>query len=291
MAGLRNDEKRISSQSLNAKAILRRYRIRPNKRLGQSFLIDSGALHQVVAAAELTGKETVLEIGAGLGALTQALARKAHRVIAVEYDQRLFPVLENMVGGINNVKLIIGDILKLDIETLVGKSVYRVVANIPYNITSAVIRRLMEAPQLADRVVLTVQREVGQRIVASPGSLSLLAISVQIFGEPKIVANIPASAFYPQPKVDSAVLRIDVHQVPKVPRRLIPALFQLARAGFSQKRKRLRNSLASGLGVKPTSIEKWLEATSLPAGCRAQELSIDDWSRLTQMVKDAGGFS
>jgi 16S rRNA (adenine1518-N6/adenine1519-N6)-dimethyltransferase len=212
-------------------------------------------------------------------------------VIAVEYDQRLLPVLENVVGGLNNVKLIIGDILKLDVETLVGKSVYRVVANIPYNITAAVIRRLMEAPQSADRVVLTVQREVAQRIIASPGSLSLLAISVQIFGEPKVVANIPASAFYPKPKVDSAVLRVDVHQVPKVPRMLIPALFQLARAGFSQKRKQLRNSLASGLGVKPTSIEKWLEAASLPASCRAQELSLDDWSRLAQTVKDAGGFS
>ena len=291
MAGLRNDEKRISSQSLNAKAILRTYSIRPNKRLGQSFLIDSGALHKVVAAAELTGKETVLEIGAGLGALTLYLARKAHRVIAVEYDQRMLPVLENVVGGLSNVKLVIGDILKLDVETLVGKSAYRVVANIPYNITSAVIRRLMEAPNLADRVVLTVQREVAQRIVASPGSLSLLAISVQIFGEPKVVASIPASAFYPKPKVESAVLRIDVYQVPKVPRRLIPALFQLARAGFSQKRKQLRNSLASGLGVKPTTIEQWLEAASLPAGCRAQELSLDNWSRLTQTVKDAGGFS
>lgn len=283
-----NGEKRFSSQPLDAKALMRAYGIRPDKSLGQNFLIGTEALNQVVAAAELTGEETVLEIGAGLGALTRSLARSAYHVIAVEYDRRLLPVLEDVVGELDNVELIIGDILALDIENLIGERVYRVVANIPYNITSALIRRLMEAQHTADRVVLTVQWEVAQRIVAGPGALSLLALSVQVYGMPNIVANIPASAFYPQPKVNSAVLRVDIHDAPTVPRMLIPTIFQLARAGFSQKRKQLRNSLASGFGVKPILIEKWLEAAAISSRSRAQELSLDQWSRLAQTITEAG---
>jgi 16S rRNA (adenine1518-N6/adenine1519-N6)-dimethyltransferase len=283
-----NGKKRASSQPLDAKALMRAYGIRPDKSLGQNFLIGIEALNQVVAAAELTGEETVLEIGAGLGALTRSLARSAYHVIAVEYDRRLLPVLEDVVGELNNVELVIGDILALDIENLIGERLYRVVANIPYNITSALIRRLMEAKHTADRLVLTLQWEVAQRIVAGPGALSLLALSVQIYGMPNIVANIPASAFYPQPKVNSAVLRVDIHDTPAVPQMLIPTIFQLARAGFSQKRKQLRNSLASGFGVKPILIEKWLEEAAISSRSRAQELSLDQWSRLPQTITEAG---
>lgn len=288
MINVMNSENRDSSQPLNAKTLLRTYGIRPDKSLGQNFLIGTKALNHIVAAAELTGEETVLEIGAGLGALTRSLARKAHHVVAVEYDRRLLPVLEDVVGELSNVELIIGDILALDIETLVGERLYRIVANIPYNITSALIRRLMEAQHSADRVVLTVQWEVAQRIISGPGTLSLLALSVQIYGDPQIVASIPASAFYPQPKVDSAVLRIDIHDEPKVHRMLIPAIFQLARAGFGQKRKQLRNSLAGGFKVKPILIERWLEAAAIPSRSRAQELSLEQWSRLAQTIMEAG---
>ncbi len=288
---VKNGDKHIPTSALNARAILRRYGIRPNPRLGQNFLIDSGALAKVVAAAELTGDETVLEVGAGLGALTRRLASEARQVIAVEFDRRLFPILEQMVSNLENVQLIAGDILSLDLETLIGEQPYRVVANIPYNITSILIRRLMESPRPAERVVLTVQREVAQRIVAKPGAMNLLAISVQLYGEPHVVARIPARAFYPKPKVDSAVLRVDIHPEPRVSRLLIPQLFRLARAGFNQKRKQLRNSLAGGLCVAPAQIDVWLEEAALRPRSRAQELSLEAWAGLAQVVMESEGVS
>ena len=279
----------LLSSTLNARAILRRYGIHPNPQLGQNFLVDAGALEKVIAAAEFTGDEIVLEVGAGLGALTCRLAREARQVIAVEFDHRLIPVLEQTVESLGNVQLIVGDILSLDLEKLINEQSYLVVANIPYNITSILIRRLMESPRAAERVVLTVQREVAERIIAKPGAMNLLAISVQLYGEPSIVARIPARAFYPKPKVDSAVLRVDVHAEPKVSRMLIPQLFRLARAGFGQKRKQLRNALAGGLDTPPTQIEAWLEEAAIRPQSRAQELSLDDWACLAQVVIESKG--
>jgi 16S rRNA (adenine1518-N6/adenine1519-N6)-dimethyltransferase len=268
---------------MEVRALLRRFGIRPSKRLGQNFLLDPKALDRVVAAAELTGQETVLEIGAGLGSLTSRLARSARRVIAVEYDRRLIPVLEEVVGGIENIELISGDILSLDLAGLLGQEPYRVVANIPYNITSAVIRRLMETPQPADRVVLTVQQEVAERVVSGPGAMSLLAISVQLYGVPTITARIPSRAFYPQPKVDSAVLRIDIYSESQVSGELMAMVFRLARAGFGQKRKQLRNSLAGGLGLSPVEVTARLDEAAIPPSRRAQELSLAEWVRLAEV--------
>jgi 16S rRNA (adenine1518-N6/adenine1519-N6)-dimethyltransferase len=281
-----NQNAREVVKPLNAKALLRRFGIRPDKRLGQNFIIDAGALSKVVDAAALTGSEIVLEIGAGLGALTQALSQRALHVIAIEFDRRLLPALEWTLRDHKNVQVIAVDILKIDLPSLVGHSPYRVAANIPYNITSAVIRRLMEAPQKADVAVLTVQREVAERIISGPGSMSLLALSVQLYGSPQISAQISNEAFYPRPKVDSAVLRVEVHQEPKISRDLISPFFRVAKAGFSQKRKQLRNALAGGLGVKPSKAEGWLEASGIQPRSRAQELDIDDWGRLTRIVTD-----
>jgi 16S rRNA (adenine1518-N6/adenine1519-N6)-dimethyltransferase len=268
---------------MEVRALLRRFGIRPSKRLGQNFLLDPKSIDRVVAAAELTGQETVLEIGAGLGSLTSRLARSARRVIAVEYDRRLIPVLEEVVGGIENIELISGDILSLDLAGLLGQEPYRVVANIPYNITSAVIRRLMETPQPADRVVLTVQQEVAERVVSGPGAMSLLAISVQLYGVPTITARIPSRAFYPQPKVDSAVLRIDIYSEPQVSGELMAMVFRLARAGFGQKRKQLRNSLAGGLGLTPVEVTARLDEAAITPSRRAQELSLAEWVRLAEV--------
>jgi len=286
---VKNREKDLPPSVLDARAILRRYGIRPNPRLGQNFLIDSGALTKVIAAAGFTGDEVVLEVGAGLGALTRQLAREVRQVIAVEFDRRLIPVLEQMVENLRNVQLIAGDILSLDLEKLISEQPYRVVANIPYNITSVLIRRLMESPRPAERVVLTVQREVAERIIAKPGAMNLLAISVQLYGEPYVVARIPARAFYPKPKVDSAVLRVDVHPEPKVSRVLIPQLFRLARAGFGQKRKQLHNALAGRLNVAPAQIEVWLEEAAIRPQSRAQELSLEEWACLAQVVVESEG--
>lgn len=286
---MKNRGNDLLPSTLNARAILRRYGIRPNPRLGQNFLIDSGALAKVIAAAGFTGDEIVLEVGAGLGVLTRRLAREVRQVIAVEFDRRLMPVLEQMVENLGNVQLIAGDILSLDLEKFISEQPYQVVANIPYNITSALIRRLMESPRPAERVVLTVQREVAERIIAKPGAMNLLAISVQLYGEPYVVARIPARAFYPKPKVDSAVLRVDVHPEPRVSRLLIPQLFRLARAGFGQKRKQLRNALAGRLNVAPGQIEVWLEEAAIRPQSRAQELSLEEWACLAQVVVESEG--
>lgn len=276
---------------LNARKLLQEYKIRPKRRLGQNFLVDPKALSRVVSAAELTGDETVLEVGAGLGALTCRLAREARRVVAVEIDQRFLPLLEEVVGHYENVKLVYGDILELDLKTIVGEGEYTVIANIPYGITSALIRRLLEAEKSAERMVLTVQREVAERVVAKPGSLNLLAISVQMYGKPRIVAHIPAGAFYPKPEVDSSVLRVDVHPEPAVDQTYLPALFHLARAGFGQKRKQLRNALAGGLRVPQSEVTEWLEKAAIPPTSRAQELGLDAWILLAKVVVDEGSLA
>jgi 16S rRNA (adenine1518-N6/adenine1519-N6)-dimethyltransferase len=263
-------------------ALLRRHGVRPSRRLGQHFLFSQGALIKVVEAADLRGEETVLEIGAGIGSLTLCLARAARRVIAVEIDKNLLPALREVVGSHPGITLVHGDILEQEISALVGEDAYCVVANIPYNITSMLIRRLLEAPRSPVRIVLTVQREVAERIVAEPGRMSLLALSVRLYGSPRIMARIPAGAFYPRPKVDSAILRVDLHPEPRAASGLIPILFKIARAGFQQKRKQLRNALASGLSIPTAQVVSWLGEVDIAPRARAQELSLDEWLLMAQ---------
>jgi 16S rRNA (adenine1518-N6/adenine1519-N6)-dimethyltransferase len=226
----------LSLPPLNVPALLRRYDLRPSKGLGQNFLQDNRALQKIVAAAELEQNDVVLEIGPGLGSLTRYLALSARSVTAVELDRKLFPALESVLAPYKNVRLVQGDILKLDPAGLMeapGEEVpvaargYVVVANIPYYITSAVIRHLLEAGQPPRRVVLTVQKEVAERICALPGDMSLLALSVQVYGKPAIAAVIPAEAFTPSPKVDSAVLCIDIYPQPVIPADRLELFFTL----------------------------------------------------------------
>ncbi len=200
----------LSLPPLNVAAILRQYDLRPSKGLGQNFLHDNHALQKIVSAADLELTDDVLEIGPGLGGLTRYLALSAHTVTAVELDRKLFPALQAVLAPYPNVRLVQGDILELIPADLIDSPGYLVVANIPYYITSAVIRHLLESPRQPRRIVLTLQKEVAERICAAPGKLSLLALSVQVYGRPAITAQIPAEAFYPVPKVDSAVLRLDV---------------------------------------------------------------------------------
>ena len=262
------------------KQLLNRHGLRPDKRLGQNFLVDGTALDRVVAAASLTGQEWVLEIGPGLGALTRRLSQDAGHVVSVELDRRFEPALSEMLVPLNNVEVVWGDILAVDLEALLGGRDHVVVANIPYNITSAVMRRLMECANPARRVVLTVQREVADRVVAEAGEMSLLALSVQIYGEAAITGRIPAGAFYPQPKVDSAILKIERYDTPRIQPELIGRVFQLARAGFGQKRKKLRNSLAAGCGVSTREAEAWLENSGIDPAIRAQQLTVEQWGGL-----------
>jgi len=261
--------------------LLRQYGLRPDKRLGQNFLVSEAALRRIVAAAEISPETQVLEIGPGVGSLTVLLAEQARRVVAVELDTRLQPVLQAVLAPYPQVSLVFGDILKQDVAALMGHAPYVVVANIPYYITSAVIRHLLTAETRPERLVLTVQREVAQRIVAKPPNMSLLAVSVQVFGEVRQVARIPAGAFYPRPKVDSAVVRLDVAPQPKIPERQLDAFFRLAKAGFGQRRKTLRNALAAGLGWKPARVEALLQEAEIAPQRRAESLHLEEWARLT----------
>ena len=270
--------------NLNTKRMLRRYGIRPKKSLGQNFIVDPKALARIVKAADLTGNEVVLEVGAGLGTLTVQLANEVFKVVSVELDSRLIPILMEVLEPYENVELVFGDILEVDFSSLIGDESYIVVANIPYNITSILIRRLLETDNPAKRVVLTLQREVAERITAAPGSMSLLAVSVQLYGRPRIMDQIPSSAFYPQPQVDSAVLRVDLYEEPIFPRELTSLIFDLARAGFQQKRKKLRNALKHRFTEPVGVLETWLKNAEIPPDSRAQELSLDAWGRLADVV-------
>jgi 16S rRNA (adenine1518-N6/adenine1519-N6)-dimethyltransferase len=267
---------------LNVPALLRAHGIHPKKSLGQNFLLDPSALEGIVAAAEISREDSVLEIGPGLGSLTRYLAAAARRVVAVELDGSLIPLLQDVLAGAPNVTIVHNDILEANPVELMGEDGYAVVANIPYYITSAVIRHLLEAALRPTRLVLTVQREVAERITARPGDMSLLALSVQVYGRPRIVLRVPAEAFYPPPKIDSSAVRVDLYPQPLIPAEQMNTFFQLAKAGFGQKRKTLRNSLSGGLGWPGERAAALLTAANIDPMRRAETLSMDEWKILTQ---------
>ena len=289
----------MSGESLapvNVTALLKKYGLRPSKGLGQNFLVDENALQKVVKAAEIRVGDTILEVGPGLGSLTRYLASSAQQVVAVELDQKLLPVLHETLAPFENVEIVIGDILELDpgilLESYMLKADrsplsalrYMVVANIPYYITSALIRHLLEAEIQPDRIVLTVQKEVANRICEQPPNLNLLALSVQVYGQPTIAAKIHAGAFYPPPKVDSAVVKIDLFSKPIIPSSELPLFFQLIKAGFSQKRKTLRNTLSAGMRWSKAQTESILVEAQIDPQRRAQTLSLVEWKILTSCV-------
>lgn len=272
---------------LDAAGLLRQYGLRANKRLGQNFLQAPYALEKIIQAAEIRPTDSVLEIGPGLGSLTRYLAAAAQNVVAVELDERLFPPLEAILSPYRNVQLVHGDILDLEPGELICQPGYLVVANIPYYITSAVIRHLLESAPKPRRIVLTIQKEVARRICSAPGDMSLLALSVQVYGQPSIAAHIPASAFFPAPQVDSAVVRIDIYDAPLIPPSLLGVFFQLIKAGFSQKRKTLRNALSAGLRQPPAGIESLLRAVGIDPQRRAETLNLDEWGKLSERFAQA----
>ena len=267
---------------LNASAVLKKYSLRADKALGQNFLQDDSVLEKIANAAEILEDDCVLEIGPGLGSLTRYLAVSAKKVTAVELDFDLLAPLQAVLSPYQNVRVVHGDILKLSISELIDQPNYIVAANIPYNITSAIIRHLLEGDIKPRRVVLTIQKEVAERICAKPGDLSLLALSVQVYGKPSIAAKIPAEAFHPAPKVDSAILSIDSYDEPLIPNNLLNIFFKLIKAGFGQKRKTLRNSLSSGLHIPTTETETLLTSAGIDFMRRAETLSIEEWKLLCE---------
>jgi len=262
--------------------------VRPKKGLGQNFLVDAGYRAEIVEAAQITPADSVLEIGPGQGALTGLLAAQAGRLVTVELDDRLIPGLRHRFAGQANVIIVHGDILDLDIGALMGESRYKVVANLPYYISGAVLRRLMEAEPPPSLMVLTLQEEVAERVTAVPPRMSLLALGVQFYCSARIVARLPAAAFYPVPKVDSAVVRLEKRASTATADVPAEAFFAVARAGFSQPRKQLRNSLAAGLQIPPGDAESLLHAAGITPHRRAETLALGEWAALARVLPRGG---
>ncbi|HEX8995127.1 MAG TPA: 16S rRNA (adenine(1518)-N(6)/adenine(1519)-N(6))-dimethyltransferase RsmA [Ktedonobacterales bacterium] len=264
------------------RALLRRHGLeRTNKRLGQHLLVSRKALDAVVNAADLTSADNALEVGAGPGALTVELARRAGHVVAIEMDRDILPVLAETTAPYSNVEIIPRDLLTVDLGAVFGGEPYKFVANLPYYITALIMRRILEARPRPTLMVVMTQREVAERMVAPPGELNLLGLSVQFYGQPRIISLVPPGAFYPPPKVESAVVRIDIF--PELP--LDDAgrdlLFRLAHAAFGGKRKQIHNSLAQNLRLTPEQVDRWLAASDIDVERRAQSLSLEEWLRLT----------
>ncbi len=257
--------------------LLEQHAIHPKKSLGQNFLFDDSLLHKIVASADLDPADHVLEIGPGVGALTGVLAQAAARVVAVELDNRLLPLLHEQLAPYPHVELHHADILDLNPSDLFDRP-YAAVANVPYYITGAIMRHLLSnKPMRPKRIVFTVQKEVAERMTAPVGKMSLLAVSTQFYGTASIVSHISAGAFWPKPKVASSIVRVDVSEQPPVNEKLF---FRLAKAGFSQKRKQLKNNLRA-LQLGDDVIAENMAAVDIDGRRRAETLSVPEWRALT----------
>jgi 16S rRNA (adenine1518-N6/adenine1519-N6)-dimethyltransferase len=281
---------------MHPKHLLERHGIEPKKSLGQNFLFDEGLLARIVAAAEVGPADQVLEVGPGLGSLTKQLAAAAARVVAVELDNRLLPVLEAELGEAVNVEVVHADILQLDpADWFAGP--YKVVANVPYYITGAILRHLLGGRPKPQRLVLTVQREVAERLVARPPEMSLLSVSVGYYGRAKLIGTVKAGAFWPRPEVDSALVRIEVDprfhgaagEVPGEQPALEDesAFFRVVRAGFSEKRKQLKNNLRQ-LGLGDETVAAALAAAGIDGRRRAETLTVAEWGALAAALPFSG---
>lgn len=251
----------------------------PKKELGQHWLRDRGILAAIADDADITTDDTVLEIGPGLGTLTSELLRRAGRVVAVEYDADLARKLPGQFPG-KNLKVIHDDILQYDLSVL--PSGYAVVANVPYYITSKIVEKLVTASNKPRVAVLLVQKEVAERIAAGKGEMSLLALSAQIYAAARLGVDVPREYFTPPPKVDSQVVVLEMRSVPLVDPIDEKAFWRVARAGFANKRKKLRSSIAAGLAISKPAAEELLRHAAINPDARAEDLSIEDWLRLAR---------
>lgn len=267
---------------MNPKQLLEQFQLLPKKSLGQNFLHDPNALEKIIATAELMPEDTVLEIGPGTGELTERLALSARQVIAVEIDSRLEPILSARLSPYDNVTVLYQDILETNVLALVKDEPFVVVANVPYYITSAILRHLLEAPRRPRRLVLTMQLEVAERLIAKPGDLSLLGVSAQFYARSQIATRLKPGVFWPRPDVDSAVVRMDTYAVPPVDVPDERSFFRVVRAGFGQKRKQLKNSIGDGLHLSAGAASALLESAGIDPRRRAETLSLEEWAGLTR---------
>ena len=260
--------------------LLKTYDITPDKSKGQHFLIDETVVGDMLEVAGVGETDTVLEIGPGVGVLTAGLVQKAGQVYAYELDDQLAELISSQ--NESNLTVIRGDVLQSPLPPT-GVTDYKVVANIPYNITGLILRQLVEANPKARSLTLLVQKEVAERVSAKPGQMSIIAVAVQLHGVPSMVREVSPKAFWPAPRVDSAVLHIELR--PELTVDVEEALFmRLVKFGFAQKRKQLKNTLSVGLKITSAEVEEALLASDLKATARAQELSLEEWSKLYRLL-------
>jgi len=271
--------------SQETKTICKQYNIIPSRSKGQNFLINEIIYDKMVDVAKLSKKDTVIEIGPGLGILTRKLYQKANNVIAIELDQDVYKYLKiaKELEKLENLELRNEDVLKLQSDTLPPK--YKIVANLPYNITSIFLRQFLTLENKPQEMILMLQKEVAERIISKPGQMSRLAISVQFYADAKIIEYVPRENFWPQPNVDSAIIKIKSRD--KYTKQVTSEkdFFRIVKIGFSAKRKKLANNLANGLHKKQSEILPILQKMKLNDNIRAQELSIENWINLTQIIK------
>ena len=255
----------------------------PKKSLGQHWLKDPEILADIAEAAELTGDDVVLEIGPGLGTLTSRLLARANSVIAVEFDADLARKLPGQFPG-KKLTVVNQDILQFDLNQLPKN--YKVVANVPYYITSKIVEKLMTAENKPSISVLLVQKEVAERIAANPGDMSILAVSVQVFAKAELDIEVPRQFFTPPPKVDSQVVVLRTRNNPLITPEDQRDFFRIVKAGFSAKRKKLRSSLSGGLGIDKSRVESLLKNANISPDARAEDLAIEDWRQLLKVWQD-----
>ena len=268
--------------------ILNRFKLRADKKLGQNFLIDENVVRQIVEAAELSEADTVLEVGPGIGTLTQGLAESKAKVVAVELDTRLLPVLATTLEGYDNVRVVHGDILKVNIMEEVGAPEFKVCANLPYYITTPIIFALLEKRLPMERLVAMVQKEVAERMAAQPGGkeYGALSVAIQYYTEPEIAFIVPPTSFIPAPAVDSAVIVCKRREKPPVEVCDEGLFFRVVKAAFSLRRKMLSNSLKN-MGIKSEQVAQWLELAGVDGKRRAETLSLEDFAKLTNSFNEA----
>lgn len=265
--------------------VLIKHGMRPNKSFGQNFLIDRSVLMRMVEAAEITPEDTVLEVGAGTGVLTRELAKRAGRVVAVELERDMLKLLAETTEKYHNIELIASSLLFLNPVDIFGQQPYKLVANLPYYITAPTFQHFLESENPPQVLVVMVQYEVAQRIVARPGQLSILGVSVQFYGKPQIVAKVSARSFYPAPNVDSAILRIDLSPQATLTHEERDRFFKVVHAGFSERRKQLHNSLTHGLHYKNEIVRDLLTTSGINVERRAETVTIEEWLRLWRAVE------
>ncbi|HLA44418.1 MAG TPA: 16S rRNA (adenine(1518)-N(6)/adenine(1519)-N(6))-dimethyltransferase RsmA [Aggregatilineales bacterium] len=269
----------------NPRQILELHGIFPKKKLGQNFLHDPNALQKIIDVADVRPDDTILEVGPGTGNLTKLLAENARRVIAVEVDDRLVPVLREQLAQNHNVELHWMDFLDVDLPALVGDEPYKVVANLPYYITSAILRKILDSERKPQSMTIMVQKQVAERLIATPNDMSLLTVSVQFYGSPKIMTTLKPPVFYPRPDVESSVVHMEIYGEPLVDIPDEATFFDVVRAGFGQKRKQLKNSIASGLRISNDETVHLLESAGIDPKRRAETLTLEEWADITRVYK------